>query len=123
MDRRSAYVFNTLSTAHGSCALPGEDLAERLYCALEDAEAAVTSGDGAALESVVTSVPPAIPADVPPALRDAIAAMVAVVDDARRDPSAVCGHRSEEWQLASRAARRRVIRMSLELRMVVSLDD
>jgi hypothetical protein len=123
MDHRSAFVFNTLSTAHGSCALPGEDLAERLYGALEDAEAAVTSGDGAALDAVVTSVPPAIPADVPPALRDAIAAMVAVVDDARRDPSAVCGHRSEEWVLASRAARRRVIRMSLELRMVVSLDD
>ncbi|MGI9577477.1 MAG: hypothetical protein ACR2OH_04720, partial [Microthrixaceae bacterium] len=31
MDHRSAYVFNTLSTAHGSCTLPGEDVAEQCY--------------------------------------------------------------------------------------------
>ena len=122
MDHRSAYVFNTLSTAHGACALPGEDLAERLYRTLEDAEAAVTTGDGAALAEVVASVPSAVTAGVPPALREAIAAMVAVADDARRDPVGVCGPRSEEWLLTSRAARRRVIRMSLELRLVVSLD-
>jgi hypothetical protein len=122
MDHRSAYVFNTLSTAHGSCALPGEDLAEALYRTLEDAEEAVTSGDHAALSEVVTAAPPSIPADVPPALCGAIAAMVAVTDDARRDPSVVCGPRAEEWLATSRAARRRVVRMSLELRMVVSLE-
>jgi hypothetical protein len=59
---------------------------------------------------------------VSPALRDAIATMAAVADEARRDPAAVCGASAEEWLAASRAARRRVIRMSLELRMVVSLE-
>ncbi len=47
MDHRSAYVFNTLGTPHGACTLPGEEVAERCYCALEDAEAAVAAGDRA----------------------------------------------------------------------------
>ena len=121
MDHRSAYVFNTLSTAHGSCALPGEDVAEALYCTLEAAEEAVTSGDQAALSEAVAGAPPSIPMGVPPALCDAIEAMGATIDDARRDPSRVCGPGAERWLAASRAARRRVVRMSLELRMVVSL--
>ncbi len=122
MDPRSAYVFDTLSTPHGACALPGEDVAERCYRALEDAESAVMSGDVTALREAVSPAPPALPTSVPPALRDAIAAMVAVADDARRDPTAVCGPRAEEWLAAARATRRRVVRMSLELRMVVSIE-
>ena len=122
MDHRSAYVFNTLSTPHSSCALPGEDVAEQCYRALEDAESAVASGDRTAISEAVALAQPALPAGVPPALRDAIAAMVAVADEARRDPAAVCGPRAEEWLAASRAARRRVVRMSLEMRMVVTLD-
>ncbi len=59
MDHRSAYVFNTLSTPHGSCTLPGEDLAERCYRSLEDAEAAVISGDAAALAEAVVAGGPA----------------------------------------------------------------
>ena len=48
MDHRHAYVFNTLSTPHSACTLPGEDVAERCYRSLEDAEAAVARGDVAA---------------------------------------------------------------------------
>lgn len=40
MDHRDAHVFNTLSTAHGAGTLPGEDVAERCYLALEVAESA-----------------------------------------------------------------------------------
>jgi hypothetical protein len=58
-----------------------------------------------------------------PALHDAIAAMVAVLDDAAADPAGVCGARAEEWTAAPRAARRAVVRMSLEMRMVVSVQD
>jgi hypothetical protein len=123
MDHRSAYVFNTLSTPHGSCALPGEDVAEQCYRALESAESAVVSGDRGAPGEAVAPAPPALPTAVSPALRDAIATMVAVADEARRDPAAVCGPRAEEWLAASRAARRRVVRMSLELRMVVSVEE
>lgn len=35
MDHTSAYLFNTLSTAHGAGTLPGEDVAERCYRSLE----------------------------------------------------------------------------------------
>ena len=42
--------------------------------------------------------------------------------DAIADPAAVCRGRAEAWCAASTAARRRVVRMSLEMRMVVSLD-
>jgi hypothetical protein len=121
MDHRSAYVFNTLSTPHGACALPGEDVAEQCYRALEDAESAVEHGDRAALADALARVPRSVPADAPPALHDAIAAMIAVADEARSDPATVGGAEAEAWLVAARAARRRVIRMSLELRMVVSI--
>lgn len=122
MDHHSAYVFNTLSTPHGACALPGEDAAEWCYRSLEDAEAAVAAGDVAALTEALAANPPALPEDASPALSAAVAAMVAVTDEARRDPNAVCGQRADAWRAASQAARRRVVRMSLELRAVVSID-
>jgi hypothetical protein len=121
MDHRTAYVFNTLSTPHGSCALPGEDIAEQCYRSLEDAEAAVVSVDRTALGEAVAYAPPALSLDVPPALRAAIATMGVVADEARRDPDSVCGPRAEQWLAASRSARRRVVRMSLEMRAVVSI--
>jgi hypothetical protein len=123
LDHRSAYVFDTLSTAHGAGTLPGEEAAERCYRALEDAEAAVLDGDVTGLaETVAPARNPDVPISAPPALRAAIAAMVAVADEAGNDPTTVCGERAEAWLAASRAARRRVIRRSLELRMVVSIQ-
>ncbi|MBM3660191.1 MAG: hypothetical protein FJW95_11930, partial [Actinobacteria bacterium] len=113
LDHRSAYVFDTLSTAHTAGTLPGEETAERCYRALEDAEAAVLARDAAALAGAVAPARhPDVPTDTPPALRAAIAAMVAVADEAGDAPAAVCGERAEAWLTASRAARRAVIRMS-----------
>jgi hypothetical protein len=124
MDHRSAYLFNTLGTPHGAATLPGEDLAEQCYRSLEDAESAVADGDAGALTvAVAPAVGVVVPDDVPPALRDAISAMVAVAETAHREPAAVCGEKSEDWLAASQAARRRVVRMSLELRMVVSIES
>jgi hypothetical protein len=122
MDHRRAYVFNTLSTPHGAGTLPGEEAAERCYRSLEDGESAVADGDATALaEAVAPALDPDLPVGVPPALGDAISTMVAVAGEASRDPAAVCHERAEVWREASQAARRRVIRMSLELRMVVSV--
>ena len=121
MDHRQAYVFDTLSTAHGACTLPEKDLAEQCYLSLVDAEAAVLSGDVTALAAAVRASAGATAArEVPRSLHEAIAAMVAVADEASREPAAVCGERAERWLAASREARGRVIRRSLELRMVVS---
>ncbi len=121
MDHRSAYVFDTLSTPHSAGTLPGEDVAEQCYRWLEAAEEAVGAGDTTALTALAAEPLPALPLDAPPALRDAIAAMLAVADEARRDPAAVCGPQAEAWSASAQAARNRVIRMSLELRMVVSI--
>lgn len=123
MDHRHAYVFDTLSTAHSACTLPGEDLAERCSRALADAEAAVERDDPGALVDAVEPIRHLdVPAGVPPALRDAIDAMAAVADEAHRDPAGVTGAGADRWLARSRAARRRVVRMSLEMRMVVSID-
>jgi hypothetical protein len=123
MEHSRAYVFDTLSTAHGACTLPGEDVAERLYRSLEDAEEAVTAGDVAALIEAVALVRQAVPPiEAPPALRDAIDAMAAAAVEAHADPAHTCGEGAEAWLTRSRAERRRVVRMSLEMRMVVSID-
>lgn len=132
MDHRNGYVFNTLSTPHGSGVLPGEDVAEWCYRTLENAEAAVASGDVGALvialesgavDSTDAAGRPEVTVPTTPALRAAIDAMVALLDDAAADPASVCGERSQEWTEASQTARRRVVRMSLEMRMVVSVED
>jgi hypothetical protein len=123
MDHRHAYVFDTLSTPHSACTLPGEDVAERWYLSLEDAEAAVVRGDVAALVEAVSLVRHSgTPIGVPMALRDAIDAMAAVADEARADPARVSDEGADAWLARSREARRRVVRMSLEMRMVVSID-
>lgn len=124
MDHRSAYVFDTLSTPHGACTLPGEDVAERCYRSLADAEAAVASGDVPALIEVLAPVRrEGTPEQTPPALRNAIDAMVAVAGEALADPAYTCGEDAEAWLTRSRDARQRLVRMSLEMRMVVSINE
>ncbi len=123
MDHRTAYLFNTLSTPHGACTLPGEDVAELCYLGLEAAEAAVAHGDAAALVDAVAPIrQPATAPDVPRSLADAIDAMAALADEAHTDPAQVCGDGAEAWLDRSSRARRSVVRMSLEMRVVVSLD-
>jgi hypothetical protein len=124
MDRRSAYVFNTLSAPHGAGVLPGEDLAERYYRALEAAETAVERGDVAGLADALADVdePRTSDVDTTEALRRAVGEMASLVDEAASDPSAACGPASRDWSAKSRAARHRVVRTSIEMRIVVSID-
>ena len=123
MDHRHAYVFNTLSTPHGACTLPGEDVAALRYRALEDAESAVARGD---VQALVEALEPVrhldVPAGVPRTLRTAIGAMAEVTQDALRDPDHTCGDGAGAWSERSTEARRPLVRMSIELRLVVSLD-
>ena len=123
MDHRSAYVFNTLSTPHGACTLPGEDVAERCYRAFEDAEAAVARGDVRALVETLEPVRHLkVPAGLPATLRTAIEAMAEVSLSALRDPDHACGEGAGAWLERSIEVRRPLVRMSLELRLVVSID-
>ena len=123
MDHRSAYVFNTLSTPHGAGVLPGESLAERCFRALEAGESAAERGDADGLVDALADIDETrAPDEATPALRRAIEGMLALADEARSDPEAVCGPRSQDWVASSQAARRSVVRRSLELRVVVSVD-
>lgn len=122
MDHRSGYVFNTLSTPHGAGTLPGEDVAERCYRALEAAEAAATAGDVDALTGALDEIGRPDLAASTPALRRAVDAMVAVADRALADPADACGGGAAGWVAASQEARGAVVRMSLEMRMVVSVE-
>ena len=124
MDHASAYVFNTLSTPHGAGVLPGEDVAEACYRALDAVEAAVARGDAAEVAEAA-SVPgrAELPESVTPALRDAVATMSALLDEAAAEAATVCGERAEEWTASARAARDRVVRRSLEMRMVVAVEQ
>ena len=76
---------------------------------------------GALVDAASAAAHPELPDSMTPALRESISGMSAVLDDAVANPVAVCGARSEQWSVGSRAARSRVVRMSLEMRMVVEL--
>lgn len=121
MDHRSAWVFDTLSTPHTSSVLPGEDVAERCYLALETAESAIDRGDVDELARIVSQASDLqAPDEVPPALRNAIDDMVTLLQQASADPSRVVGQQAPAWSARSREARQRVVRRSLEMRVVVS---
>lgn len=129
LDHRCAYLFNTLSTPHGSCSLPGEEEAARLYLALAEAEDALEQGEAGPfadlLRRAVDGSSP-VPPSTPPALLAAVGEMGDVARaglvDTEASRAIPAGGRVEDWSERSRSARRRVVRMSIELRLVVSLD-
>jgi hypothetical protein len=120
MDHCSAYVFDTLGTPHGAGVLPGEDVAERCSRALLDAETGVVNGD---LSELVASLDAArleeVPAQATPALSEAITVMQSVIADALAAPERA----DEAWLDRSRSARRAVIRMSVEMRLVATVES
>ena len=109
-----AYVFDTLSTAHGSCALPGEELAADRHRRLAAVEAAIADQD---IEVLTAAVSGRLSGDVPTAtLGDAIAAMDALLDEAASRGEHLITGGGHEWLRRSEAARAAVVRSSIELR-------
>lgn len=102
LDSRRAYVFNTLSNPHGSCILPGEDTAEACYKALQ----AAIRGEEFTLPDVLS-----LPADCTAPLRQAISTMMDLLHEVKGKPDA-------HWQSRARAAMDRVVRKSIEMRLV-----
>lgn len=124
LDHRRALVFDTLSTPHSAAVLPGEDVAERCYLALEAAEAAAEAADVDGLSRATADAASLeVPAVATPALIRAIADMVEVLREAAADPGSIVDGAPGAWVARSRAARHRVVRMSIELRMVVAVGD
>jgi hypothetical protein len=124
MDHRTAWLFNTLSTPHGAGVLPGEDVAARCFRVLQDAELAVGRGDAAALTDAVSQMEGAtIPEGAPASLRVAIERMLSLCASVAGDASGTLADGGAAWLAAAAAARQAVVRMSLELRLVVSVTD
>jgi hypothetical protein len=109
-----AYVFDTLSTAHGSCALPGEEVAADRYQRLATAEAAIGDRDTAALRAAVAA---RSTGDVPTAsLQRAIATMDSLLGEAASQAERLTTGNADDWLRRSRAARAAVVRSSIEFR-------
>lgn len=109
-----AYVFDTLSTAHGSCVLPGEDVAADRHRRLVAAEAAIGERSPGALRAAVEG---RSAVDVPTAsLQRAIATMDALLDEAASQAERLTTGDAHHWIDRSEAARATVVRSSIELR-------
>lgn len=111
-----AYVFDTLSTAHGSCVLPGEEVAADRYRRLAAAATAIGDRDPDALHAAVAG---RRASDVPTAsLQRAIATMDALLDEAGSQADLLSAGHAHDWLRRSEAARAAVVRSSIELRAV-----
>lgn len=119
MDSSRAYVFETLSTPHGSCILPGEAHAETLFLALGVAMGAVERGDAVALRDVTGREHGRPPRATAP-LQRAMAEMSRVLEEAHREADALCapGSDTSGWTREADEAREAVVRKSVEMRAV-----
>ncbi|MDP3967661.1 MAG: hypothetical protein Q8Q02_05225 [Nocardioides sp.] len=109
-----AYVFDTLSTAHGSCALPGEEVAADRYRRLAAAEAAIGNRDTPALCAAAAAPSTS---DVPTAsLQRAIATMDSLLGEAVSQAERLTTGNADDWLRRSHVARAAVVRSSIELR-------
>lgn len=111
LDSRKAYVFNTLSNPHGACILPGEPVAETLYKALQTACCAIQQNDISTLQAIDEPDVSLLPDDCTVPLRKAVEAMSALLREAKHQPGA-------GWQQRALAAMDRVVRKSIEMRLV-----
>lgn len=120
MDSRSAYVFDTLGEPHGAIILPGEDVAERCYLQLQAALKAIDRGDTQALIAATAADNSALPADTTEPLSRAIAAMRALLDEARENTGELT-RLATEWCPKAALVMDRVVRKSIEMRVVAMI--
>ncbi len=124
MDHRSAWIFNTLSVPHGAGTLPGEDVAEACFRALDAVSTAAGGPDAHDLTAALDAAADLrVPEGSPPALSAAVEEMLELLARARRDPAVITDGPSGEWSARADRARARVVRTSLELRLVVTPAD
>lgn len=122
MDFRRAYVFNTLTVPHGSFVLPGEDVAARLYVQLRAAKDAVRRGDREALAEAARDKLGSTDHIATAALRRAIDDMDALLQEVRETAGGSALTDREMFCTRAAAAMDRVVRRSIELRMVALIS-
>jgi hypothetical protein len=114
-----AYLFNTLSTPHGAVVLPGEDHAETLYLRLREARKFVAGGDSSALLNSLNAPIPDHESPRTKPLVDAIAALQRSLTEARERALELCtGTQRTDWDIEAESAMDRVVRKSIEMRVV-----
>ena len=120
LNYRNAYVFDTLGTPHGATILPGEDVAAYYFQKLQHIHRALDEWDEDALNALVKLATPAAPENTTLALRDAINTMRGLLIEAQQG---VGDHHwpSQDWQRRAALAWDRVIRKSVEVRLVALL--
>lgn len=112
-----AYVFDTLGTAHGSCALPGEEVAADRYRRLAAVEEAIGDRDVAAVRAAAAV---GSTGEVPTAsLQRAVATMDLLLGEAATLAERLVAGGAHDWLRRSEAARAAVVRSSIELRALV----
>lgn len=121
MGPSQAYVFDTLGEPHGACVLPGEDALERLYHDLGRACEAVAAADVEALREIAAVPSPALPEITTEAIRGAWRRMTELLREARAHAAEIC-ESGDRWSARARAARDAVIRKSVEMRLVATLE-
>lgn len=116
MDHETAYVFDTLGEPHGSCVVPGEEVAEHYYLQLQQLRQQLVAGTPVQRPAFPGME---VPAGVTAPLRRAIESMAALITGAPvEEPlkSAV-----DVWLARSEEAMDSVVRKSLEMRVVALL--
>ena len=114
-----AYVFDTLSTAHASIVLPGEEIAADRYRRIGEVVEAVEDGDLDQAHELASFTPAVLDTDASATLSAAVAAMDALLTEARAAIDAD-GDLDQAWRSKADAARNGVVRKSLELRAVAT---
>lgn len=116
------YVFDTLGAPHGACILPGEPVLERLHLDLGQACDAASDSDATRLREIAAASRPDIGATTTPAIRKASSRMAKLLDEAKLRADEVCAA-SEDWTARARTAMDAVIRKSVEMRLVATLQS
>ena len=125
IDAPRAFVFDTLSTPHGSFVLPGEARAAALRDAvLAAVEALTRASHDAARAALARPIDPAIAALAPATapLAAAIAALEALLAEGRALLAAPPAADVDAWAARASAAAERLVRRSLEMRAVALLS-
>ncbi len=116
MNAKRAYVFDTLGLAHGASILPGEDIAEQFYKQLQAVQQAILTGDKTAITAAAKTKPFDLPADCTVPLRHAVECMHSLLAEAQKQGEQLIN--DTIWQQNAAQAMDRVIRKSIEMRVV-----
>jgi hypothetical protein len=114
------YLFDTLGEPHGATILPGEEALGALYAALGRACDAAATGDANALRAVAEAEVPGLPDVTTEAIRVASRHMTELLHEAHAEAAEICAS-GEDWSARARAVMDRVIRKSVEMRLVATL--